>query len=137
MTCGHIPDHRTEEAVLSFKPVLILQKKIIEVMKKHSIENSTFRMTLMIDLCHSSRDDSRNGPGWRIADMHPYKRPSLIQALFGRMSTEVDVGKHLCRPISQHGKSIFRADPIEFQETIYNFRAERFACPDTGGIILD
>jgi len=23
----------------------------------------------------------------------PYKRPSLIQALFGRMSTEVDVGR--------------------------------------------
>jgi len=21
--------------------------------------------------CHSSRDDSRNGPGWRLADMHP------------------------------------------------------------------
>jgi len=30
----------------------------------------------------------------------PYKRPSLIQALFGRMSTEVDVGKKSAHSIS-------------------------------------
>jgi len=33
-------------------------------MKKHSIENSAFRMTLVINPCHGSRDNSRNGPGW-------------------------------------------------------------------------
>ncbi len=62
MTCGHLLDNRTKIAILSLKPVLILQEKSIEVMKKHSIENTTFRMTLVINPCHGSRDDSRNGP---------------------------------------------------------------------------
>jgi hypothetical protein len=55
-------NNRKKIAVLSLKSIFILQEKTIEVMKKHSIENSTFRMTLMIDLCHGSRDDSRNRP---------------------------------------------------------------------------
>ena len=40
-----------------------------------------------------SRDDLKNGPGLRLADIHPHKRPSVIQTLFGRISTEVDVGR--------------------------------------------
>jgi len=67
----HLLDNRTKIAILSLKTVLILQEKSIKVMKKHSIENTTFRMTLVINPCHGSRDDSRNGPGWRLADIHP------------------------------------------------------------------
>jgi hypothetical protein len=55
-------NNRTKIAVLSLKPVLILQEKSIEAMKKHSIENTTFRMTLVINPCHGSRDDSENMP---------------------------------------------------------------------------
>jgi len=51
-------DNRTKIAILPLKPILILQEKSIEVMKKHSIENSAFRMMLTIDLCHSRDKDS-------------------------------------------------------------------------------
>jgi len=38
----------------------------------------------------------------------PYKRPSLIQALFGRMSTEVDVGVFLgCKKIDYPAAFIY------------------------------
>jgi len=72
-------------------------------MEQHSVENRALWMSGTIDSCHGSRDDSRNGPGWRLADIHPYKRPSLIQALFGRMSTEVDVGR-IVESINVHYK---------------------------------
>ena len=46
----------------TLKTNFILQEKTIEVKKKHSIEKSTFRMTLMVDLCHSRDKDSKNRP---------------------------------------------------------------------------
>ena len=68
---NHILDDGTEEAILSFKPALVLSEKLLKVMKKHPIKNSKFRMTLTVNPCHGSRDDSKNGPKWRLADIHP------------------------------------------------------------------
>jgi phenylacetate-coenzyme A ligase PaaK-like adenylate-forming protein len=52
MTYCHLLDNRTKIAILSLKAVLILQEKSLEVMKKHSVENSPFWMTLTIYPCH-------------------------------------------------------------------------------------
>jgi hypothetical protein len=62
MTCGHLLDNRTKIAILSLKAALTLQEKSLEVIKKHSIENTTFRMALTVNPCHGSRDDSENMP---------------------------------------------------------------------------
>jgi hypothetical protein len=90
---NNILDYGTEIAILSLKPALVLSEKLLKIMKEHPIKNSVFRMTLAVDPCHGSRDDSKNGPKWRLADIQPYKRPSLIQALFVRISIEVDFGR--------------------------------------------
>ncbi len=85
-------NNRTKIAVLSLKSIFILQEKSIEIMKKHSIENSTFRMTLSVYSCHSSRDVSRNRPELRLTDILPWKWPSLIHTFYAKMSTEVNLG---------------------------------------------
>jgi len=38
---------------------------MLKIIKKYSIENGVFRMTLAIDPWHSRKDDSQNGPGRR------------------------------------------------------------------------
>jgi len=68
---NHILDHGTEETMLSLKAVLVFSEKLLEVMKDHLIKNRKFQMTLTVNPCHGNRDDSKNGPGWRLADIHP------------------------------------------------------------------
>jgi len=59
----------------------------------------------------------------------PYKRPSLIQALFGRMSTEVDVGKK-----SAHSKDhksteediLYETDDALKVNCFGNFRSKKY-----------
>jgi len=58
----NILDNGSKVAILSLKSALIFLKESIEVMKKHSIENSPFWMTLVIDPCHGRSYTSRNGP---------------------------------------------------------------------------
>jgi len=40
-------------------------------MKKHPVKNSEFWMTLTVNPCHGSRDDSKIVPGWRLVDIQP------------------------------------------------------------------
>jgi hypothetical protein len=49
----NILDHRTEEAVLPLETILILLKKLLEIVKKHPVKHCVFRMTLAVDPCHS------------------------------------------------------------------------------------
>ena len=58
MTYGHFLNHWTKIAVLSFEAVLVFCNKFVKIMKKNSIKDSTFRMTLTVYPCHRSRDDS-------------------------------------------------------------------------------
>jgi len=62
-------------------------------MKQHPVEHSALRMTLAIYPGHGSRDDQKSCQDGGLRTYTPYKRPSLIQALFGEISTEVDVGR--------------------------------------------
>jgi hypothetical protein len=62
-------DNGTKIAIISLKSVLIFQEKSIEAMKKHSIENSPFWMTLVIDPCHGRDRDSGNGPEQNLPDI--------------------------------------------------------------------
>jgi hypothetical protein len=71
MTFGHILDDWTEISIFLLETILIFSKKALEIVKKHTIKNRVFRMTLAVDPCHGSRDDSKNGPGWRLTDIHP------------------------------------------------------------------
>jgi len=48
-------------------------------MEKHSIENSPFRMTLVIDLCHGRDRDSGNWPGSRKESQRP-DTPGMLQS---------------------------------------------------------
>jgi len=68
---NNILDDGPEISVISHKPALVFSEKLLEVMKKHPIKNSEFRMTLTVNPCHDNRDDSKNGPGWTLADIHP------------------------------------------------------------------
>jgi hypothetical protein len=67
---NHILDHRTEETILSLKPALVFSEKLRKVTKKHKIKNRVFWMTLTVNPCHGSRDDSKIVPGRRLADIH-------------------------------------------------------------------
>ena len=62
MTCGHILDDRTEEAVLLLKAALVFGQELIEVVEQHPIKDSPLRMSRTIDSCHGGRMASRNGP---------------------------------------------------------------------------
>ena len=53
------------------KSVPIFQKKSIEVMKKHSIENRKFWMILAIDPCDNRDKDSGKGPDQNLPDILP------------------------------------------------------------------
>ena len=56
------------------KPIFgseLFSEKLLEVIKDHTIKSSEFRMTLTVNPCHGNRDDSKNGPGWTLADIHP------------------------------------------------------------------
>jgi len=59
----HILDHRTKITILLLEPVLIFLKKPLEIIKKHPVKYRVFRMTLAVNPCHGSRNDSKNGPG--------------------------------------------------------------------------
>jgi hypothetical protein len=63
MILNNILDDWTEIPVLLLETILILSKELLKIIKEHSIENRVFRMTLTVDPCQGSRDDSRNGPG--------------------------------------------------------------------------
>jgi len=71
MAFGHIQDYRTEVPVLLLKTILIFCNKFVKIMKQHPVEHSPFRMTLTVNPCHGSRDDSKIVPGRRLADIHP------------------------------------------------------------------
>jgi len=63
--------NRAKIAVLPLKAGLILQKELLKIMEKGSVENSPLQMTLTVNLCHSRDKDSRNRPegrseGYRI-----------------------------------------------------------------------
>jgi len=79
--------------------ILLLETRLIfsgvplKIIKEHPVKHRVFRMKLTVDPCPDRENDSRSRPGWRPSDIPPYKRPSLIQALFGRISTEVDDGR--------------------------------------------
>jgi hypothetical protein len=68
---NNILDHGTKETVLPLKPAIVFSEKLLKVMKKHPIKNSKFRMTLTVNPCHGSRDDSKIVPGWRLVDIQP------------------------------------------------------------------
>jgi hypothetical protein len=59
--------------------ILILSKELLKIIKEHSIENRVFRMTLAVNPCHGSRDDSRNGPGSRKEPQRP-DTPGMLQS---------------------------------------------------------
>ena len=62
--CGSSPPSPLKEtAVLSLKPDLVFSEKLLEVMKKHPVEDGALRMSKTINPCHGSRDDSKNWPG--------------------------------------------------------------------------
>jgi hypothetical protein len=67
----NILDYRTEVPVLLLKTILIFCNKFVKIMKQHPVEHSPFRMTLTVNPCHGSRDDSKIVPGRRLADIHP------------------------------------------------------------------
>jgi len=48
MTCGHLFDDGTEEAVLFFKPGLIFGKKLVKVMEQHPVEHGAFGMPVCV-----------------------------------------------------------------------------------------
>ena len=58
-------DQGTEIPVLLLETILIFAKKPVEMVIKHPVKHRVFRMTLAIDPCHGSKDDSRNRPGGR------------------------------------------------------------------------
>jgi hypothetical protein len=62
MTCGHLLHNRAKIAVLPFKTVLILQKELLKIMEKDSVEIAPLWMTLTANPCHCRVSDSRNGP---------------------------------------------------------------------------
>jgi hypothetical protein len=71
MAFGHIQDYRTEVSVLLLKTILIFCNKFVKIMKQHPVEHSPFRMTLTVNPCYGSREDSKIVPGRRLADIHP------------------------------------------------------------------
>jgi hypothetical protein len=48
---------------VSFKPVLIFQKKWLKIMDKYAVKNGAFRMTWAVDPAHVRDSYSRNMPG--------------------------------------------------------------------------
>jgi hypothetical protein len=55
-------DDRPEKTIFLLEAALILGQKPVEVMEKHPVEDSAFRMTGTIDSCHIRSSKSRNGP---------------------------------------------------------------------------
>jgi len=56
-------DYRAEVPVLLLETILIFPKELLKIIKEHPVKHRVFRMTLTVDPCHGSRDDSKNGPG--------------------------------------------------------------------------
>jgi hypothetical protein len=65
MTYGHFLDNRSQVTKVSFKPVLIFQKKFLKIIENHIVKHGAFLMTLTIDPAHGRDHDSRNVPGRR------------------------------------------------------------------------
>ena len=55
MLLNNILNNGTEIAILSLKPALVFSEKLLEVMKKHPVEDGALRMSRKIDPCHSTR----------------------------------------------------------------------------------
>lgn len=54
----NILDHRTEIPVLPLESILIFSKEPLEIIKEYPVKHRVFRMTLVVDPCHSSRNAS-------------------------------------------------------------------------------
>ena len=65
MTYGHLLSNGPQVTKVSFKPVLIFQKKGLKIMEEHTVKNSALRMTWAVDPAHGRDIDSRNVPGRR------------------------------------------------------------------------
>jgi len=65
MTYGHFLDNGTQVTKVSFKPVLIFQKKCLKIMEKDTVKCCILRMMWAIDPAHGRDSDSRNVPGRR------------------------------------------------------------------------
>jgi hypothetical protein len=63
MTYGHLLDNGTQVTKVSFKPVLIFQKKCLKIMEKDTVKCCILRMTWAIGPAHGRDSDSRNVPG--------------------------------------------------------------------------
>ncbi len=70
---NNILDHGTQEAVLPLKPVLVFSEKLLEVMKKHPVEDGALRRSKTINPCHGRSHTSRNGPTSWIRPPPPKK----------------------------------------------------------------
>jgi hypothetical protein len=57
-----IIDIRPPQEGQSSGSTVIFAKKPVEIVIKHPIKHSVFRMTMAIDPCHGRENDSQNGP---------------------------------------------------------------------------
>ena len=65
MTYGHFLNNGLQVTKVSFKPVLIFQKKCLKIMEEDTVKQGALRMTLAINPAHGRDSDSRNVPGRR------------------------------------------------------------------------
>jgi hypothetical protein len=61
----YLLDDRTEVAIFSLKPILIIHHEPVEIMEKHAVEDGALRVTWTINSWHGRREESRNRPGMR------------------------------------------------------------------------
>jgi len=55
-------DDRPEEAVLLLETALVFGEELVEMMKKHPVEDGAFRMSGTVDSCHGQDKNPTNGP---------------------------------------------------------------------------
>jgi len=51
MTCGHFLNNGMQVTKVSFKPVLIFQKKRLKIMEEHTVKHGALRMPACVYLC--------------------------------------------------------------------------------------
>ncbi|MFP4082032.1 MAG: hypothetical protein ACLFVG_04645 [Candidatus Aminicenantes bacterium] len=56
----------------------------MEVMEEDSVENTAFRMMLVINPCHDRDRDSRNGPEQNLQDILPLERILFYQCFLSK-----------------------------------------------------